>query len=62
MVYKYSQTRIRGWACPQRISKNARAYRSLAEHLKQKYGEDELKGWYFELWNEPISFIGGGLR
>ena len=25
----------------------------LAEHLTERYGRDEVKTWYFEVWNEP---------
>ena len=27
--------------------------RKLAEHWTERYGEDEVKAWYFEVWNEP---------
>lgn len=26
---------------------------SFTEHLTDRYGEDEVKTWYFEVWNEP---------
>jgi xylan 1,4-beta-xylosidase len=26
---------------------------SFAQHLVQRYGEDEVAQWYFEVWNEP---------
>jgi xylan 1,4-beta-xylosidase len=26
---------------------------SLARHLTQRYGADEVRKWYFEVWNEP---------
>lgn len=25
----------------------------LASHLKERYGEEEVSKWYFEVWNEP---------
>ena len=25
----------------------------LVQHWKERYGEEELKKWYFEVWNEP---------
>ena len=25
----------------------------LASHLRDRYGEDEVAQWYFEVWNEP---------
>jgi len=27
--------------------------RKLTEHLTERYGEAEVKTWYFEVWNEP---------
>ncbi|HVU34362.1 MAG TPA: hypothetical protein VHE61_13075 [Opitutaceae bacterium] len=27
--------------------------RATVEHWRQRYGDDELKTWYFEVWNEP---------
>ena len=27
--------------------------RKFTEHLVQRYGRDEVKTWYFEVWNEP---------
>jgi xylan 1,4-beta-xylosidase len=27
--------------------------RAFTEHVTQRYGEDEVKKWYFEVWNEP---------
>ncbi len=27
--------------------------RHLAQHFTDRYGEDEVKDWYFEVWNEP---------
>jgi xylan 1,4-beta-xylosidase len=27
--------------------------RAFATHLKERYGEDEVRTWYFEVWNEP---------
>ncbi len=27
--------------------------RAFTTHLKERYGEDEVKTWYFEVWNEP---------
>jgi xylan 1,4-beta-xylosidase len=32
----------------------------LGRHLVERYGEDEVAQWYFEVWNEPnIDFWGG---
>ena len=34
--------------------------RAFAQHLVQRYGEDEVAKWYFEVWNEPnIDFWAG---
>jgi xylan 1,4-beta-xylosidase len=27
--------------------------RNLTQHLTERYGADEVKTWYFEVWNEP---------
>jgi xylan 1,4-beta-xylosidase len=27
--------------------------RNITEHFTQRYGADEVKTWYFEVWNEP---------
>ena len=27
--------------------------RNLAQHFTERYGPDEVKTWYFEVWNEP---------
>ena len=33
---------------------------ALARHLVERYGEEEIAQWYFEVWNEPnIDFWGG---
>jgi xylan 1,4-beta-xylosidase len=33
---------------------------AFAQHLVQRYGEDEVAQWYFEVWNEPnIDFWAG---
>ena len=34
---------------------------ALASHLREKYGAEEIKSWYFELWNEPDIFYWHGL-
>ncbi|WP_421879080.1 GH39 family glycosyl hydrolase [Marinoscillum sp.] len=26
---------------------------NLARHFEERYGEEEVKSWYFEVWNEP---------
>jgi xylan 1,4-beta-xylosidase len=27
--------------------------RNLTQHFTERYGEEEVKSWYFEVWNEP---------
>ncbi|SFD34748.1 GH39 family glycosyl hydrolase [Flavobacterium phragmitis] len=27
--------------------------RNLIQHFKERYGDEEVKTWYFEVWNEP---------
>lgn len=27
--------------------------RALVSHFRERYGEDEVRTWYFEVWNEP---------
>jgi len=27
--------------------------KALVQHWTERYGEDEVKNWYFEVWNEP---------
>jgi xylan 1,4-beta-xylosidase len=27
--------------------------RAFVEHMKERYGDDEVRTWYFEVWNEP---------
>ena len=31
----------------------AQVIESLVRHLTNRYGEEEIKKWYFEVWNEP---------
>lgn len=35
---------------------------NLILHLKKRYGETELKTWYFEMWNEPDIFYWRGTK
>ena len=50
-----------GWAMPPKdYQKWYDLIYYLVLHLKERYGEEELKSWYFELWNEPdISYWRG---
>ena len=38
---------------PKDYEKWAGLVRSLVEHCTERYGADEVKTWYFEVWNEP---------
>ena len=38
---------------PKDYNKWADFIRAFATHLTERYGEDEVKTWYFEVWNEP---------
>jgi xylan 1,4-beta-xylosidase len=38
---------------PKSYAKWADLIRHLVLHLQERYGHDEVKTWYFEVWNEP---------
>jgi xylan 1,4-beta-xylosidase len=38
---------------PKSYEKWAGLIRNLVMHWEQRYGRDEVKTWYFEVWNEP---------
>lgn len=38
---------------PKDYEKWAGLMRSLVEHFTERYGAEEVKTWYFEVWNEP---------
>lgn len=38
---------------PKDPAKWAALIRTLVAHLKDRYGEEEVQKWYFEVWNEP---------
>ncbi len=38
---------------PKDYDKWAALIRNLTEHFTERYGADEVKTWYFEVWNEP---------
>jgi xylan 1,4-beta-xylosidase len=47
-------------APPKDYSKWEAMIRGFARHLVDRYGEDEVAKWYFEVWNEPnIDFWAG---
>jgi xylan 1,4-beta-xylosidase len=38
---------------PKSYAKWADLIRHLVTHFQERYGHDEVKSWYFEVWNEP---------
>ena len=38
---------------PRDYEKWSSLIRNLTEHFTERYGADEVKTWYFEVWNEP---------
>jgi xylan 1,4-beta-xylosidase len=40
-------------APPKNLAKWQELVRVVTAHLVQRYGADTVKGWYFEVWNEP---------
>ncbi|MDD5186042.1 MAG: glycoside hydrolase [Paludibacter sp.] len=38
---------------PKDYNKWADLIRNLTQHFTERYGADEVKTWYFEVWNEP---------
>jgi len=51
---RYGQYKELGWSCPPKdYDKWHGLIKTLMEHLLDKYGEEEVLSWYFELWNEP---------
>ena len=38
---------------PKDPAKWAMLMKALMDHWKERYGEDEINQWYFEVWNEP---------
>lgn len=56
-----SEYQLRGWCQPPKDYDRwyDLVYR-LAEHLLERYGAEEIKRWYFELWNEPDIFYWHG--
>ena len=38
---------------PRDMQKWADFMRAFTLHVRERYGHDEVKTWYFEVWNEP---------
>lgn len=55
---RYFKYKDNGWNCPPKdYSKWYDLIVKVAEHLVERYGAEEVKTWYFELWNEPDANI-----
>ena len=58
---RYNQYKDVGWTCPPKdCEKGGNFIKALISHLLERYGEEEVKTWYFELWNEPDIFYWNG--
>lgn len=50
-----------GWACPPKdYQKWYDLIFNLVRHCVERYGAEEIKSWYWELWNEPDIFYWRG--
>ena len=38
---------------PKDYQKWANLIKNMVQHFKERYGDNEIKTWYFEVWNEP---------
>lgn len=57
----YAQYKEVGWTCPPKsYEKWHELINQLMLHLVERYGAEEVKTWYFELWNEPDIFYWSG--
>jgi len=53
-TWTHHNYRAYGWACPPKdYDKWYMLIYELVCHCMQRYGEEEIKTWYWELWNEP---------
>ncbi len=56
-----TEYQVRGWCQPPKdYGKWYDLIYSLAVHLRDRYGTEELEHWYFEMWNEPDIFYWHG--
>ena len=56
-----TEYQIRGWCQPPKdYGKWHGLITRLADHLKERWGEEEISRWYFEMWNEPDIFYWHG--
>lgn len=58
---RYGQYKDTGWSCPPKDYQKWHDFIvEVAKHLVDRYGAEEVKTWYFELWNEPDIFYWSG--
>ncbi len=63
IAYGISEYQRIGWAMPPKdYDKWYNLIFHLVSHLRERYGEKELKTWYFEMWNEPDIFYWRGTK
>ena len=61
IAYGISEYQRIGWAMPPKdYDKWYDLIFHLVSHLKDRYGENEVRTWYFEMWNEPDIFYWRG--
>lgn len=61
VAYGISEYQRVGWAMPPKdYDKWYDLIYNLVLHLKERYGEKEVRTWYFEMWNEPDIFYWRG--
>ena len=57
----YGSYREAGWSCPPKSYEKWHEFiKVLIQHLVERYGAEEVRSWYFELWNEPDIFYWSG--
>ncbi|MFP4017346.1 MAG: GH39 family glycosyl hydrolase, partial [Halanaerobiales bacterium] len=58
---RYGDYKRTGWAAPPKdYDKWKDLIYNLVKHCVEKYGEEEVLSWYWELWNEPDIFYWKG--
>ncbi len=58
---RYGDYKRTGWAAPPKdYDKWKELIYNLVKHCVEKYGEEEVLSWYWELWNEPDIFYWKG--
>lgn len=58
---QYEQYKQTGWTCPPKDYRKWHDFiKVVIEHLAERYGMNEIRTWYYELWNEPDIFYWKG--